>query len=210
MDASAGSAGPMGMGPQGIERTEARDVVEELTKYWWVYLITGILWIIAGVVILQFDHRSLTVVGIVIGIMFLVAGLEEFALAALTTSGWKWLWVTFGALLVIGGLWALFNPVHTFLAFANILGFVFALIGVGWMLQAFATMNYSPVWGLGLASGIIMLLLGFWAASQTLPTQAYVLLVFAGIWGLLHGIGDIVKAFVIRRAGDVVETTALA
>ena len=89
------------------------------------------------------------------------------------------------------------------LAVADLLGFLFVLVGIFWVVEAFATMADNPLWGLGLASGIIMIVLGFWAGGQFLATQAYVLLIFAGIWALLHGISDIINAFMIKRAGEM-------
>jgi uncharacterized membrane protein HdeD (DUF308 family) len=183
---------------------ETRQVVAQVAPFWWAWLIIGFLWMAAAAVILQFDHKSVTLVGIVLGIMFLVAGLEELALAALASGGWRWFWAFFGVLLLGGGFWALFNPTHTFLAIANIMGFVFILIGAGWTARAIASRGADPVWWLGLISGIVMLGLGFWAAAQVLTTQVYVLLLFAGIWALLHGITDIIKAFEIRRLGKMV------
>ena len=72
------------------------------------------------------------------------------------------------------------------------------------MIEAFATIATNPLWWLGLISGIVMVLLGFWAGGQFLTTQAYTLLIFAGIWALLHGIGDIIKAFAVKQIGSVV------
>ena len=44
-----------------------------------------------------------------------------------------------------------------------------------------------------------MTILAFWTAGQFFIAKAYVLLVFAGIWALMQGIGDIVRAFAVRR-----------
>ena len=41
-------------------------------------------------------------------------------------------------LLTAAGIVALIHPTSTFAGFADILGFVFLLIGVMWMVQAFA------------------------------------------------------------------------
>jgi uncharacterized membrane protein HdeD (DUF308 family) len=84
------------------------------------------------------------------------------------------------------------------------LGFVLALVGIFWTVEAFATMTTNPLWWLGLISGIILIVLGFWAGGQFLTTQAYTLLIFAGIWAFLHGISDIIKAFAIKRVGKLV------
>ncbi len=182
------------------QAAETRQAVQELSKWWWGWLVTGILWILASIVILQFRQSSITLVGVVIGIMFLVAGIEELVVA-FVSGGWRWLWAAFGVILIIAGIYALINPVRTFLAVADLLGFVFAFVGIFWTIEAFATMRSNPLWWLGLISGIIMILLGFWAGGQFLATQAYTLLIFAGVWALLHGIGDIIKAFAIKQMG---------
>jgi uncharacterized membrane protein HdeD (DUF308 family) len=109
-----------------------------------------------------------------------------------------------GVLFIIGGIYALFNPVGTVLAIADVLGFLFALVGIFWVIEAFAAMSVNPVWWLGLTAGIAMIILGFWAAGQFFSTQVYALLVFAGIWALFHGISDVVKAFVIKDVGTTV------
>jgi uncharacterized membrane protein HdeD (DUF308 family) len=202
MSASAGASGEMGpSSATGMQGDEAQQLAATMARFWWAWLVAGIVWIAASVVILQFDHKSITVVGIVVGIMFIVAGLQEFMAAFVTESGWRWLWAAFGVLLLGGGIWALFNPTQTFLAMADIIGFVFLLVGIGWTVQALATMSSSPLAWIGIVSGLIMIGLGFWAASQLLVAQVYTLLIFAGIWALLHGVTDIVKAFVIRQAG---------
>jgi uncharacterized membrane protein HdeD (DUF308 family) len=181
--------------------TDEQAAVTAIGRFWWAWIVLGALWIIASFVILQFSEASATTVGIIIGIMLLVAGIQEFVVAAFA-GGWKWLWYIFGAFFIIGGLWALFNPTQTFLAIADTLGFLFLLIGIFWVVEAFATRAMNPLWWLGLIAGILMVGLGFWATGQFLVTKAYYLLIFAGIWALLHGITDIIKAFQIKRLGS--------
>ncbi len=186
-----------------VTNAEAREAALEMTKWWWAWLVTGILWIIAALVILQFRQSSITLVGIIVGIMFLAAGIQEFVVAYVS-SGWRWLWAVFGVLFVGGGIYALINPVQTFLVVSDILGALFALVGIFWMIEAFATVGTNRLWWLGLISGVIMIALGFWASGQFAATKAYTLLIFAGIWALLHGFSDIMKAFAIKRAGALV------
>lgn len=202
MAVSAGSAGSAGsLGSAGLESAEAQQLADTIAKFWWAWLVTGILWIAASVVILQFDHRSANLVGIIIGIMFIVAALQEFVAALMTPNGWKWMWAAFGVFLLGGGIWALFNPVRTFVAMADIVGFLFLLVGVGWTIQGFVTLRSTPLAWLGIVSGFIMIGIGFWAATQLFVAQVYILLMFAGIWAVLHGITDIIKSFMIHQAG---------
>jgi hypothetical protein len=41
--------------------------------------------------------------------------------------------------------------------------------------------------------------LAFWTAGQFFVERAYVLLVLAGLWALMQGVTDIVRAFEARR-----------
>ena len=93
----------------------------------------------------------------------------------------------------------LINPENTFAALADILGFLFLLVGVFWTIQAFVDRDTNELWWLGLISGILMIILAFWTGGQFFIDKAYLLLVFAGIWALLHGVTDIVNAFQIRK-----------
>ena len=147
---------------QAMPRQAAMDV----GKMWWLWLVIGIAWLIFGFVILQFDTQSITVVGIIIGVMFLVAGLQ-YVVIGTQVEGWNWLWYIFGAILIIGGLVAMFNPQRTFLAIANILGFIFLLVGIIWIMEAFMSRGYAELWGLTLLSGVLMVALAFWLGTNS-------------------------------------------
>lgn len=186
-----------------VQTAEGAQAIEQLSRWWWAWLVAGIVWLVAGLVILQFRQGSAATVGVIIGVMLLLAGAQELAVGYVS-SGWRWLWVVFGALFLIGGLFALFNPVRTFVAVAQTIGFLFLLVGIFWVIEAFATKAVNDLWWLGLIAGIMMIGLGFWAEGQLFAAQAYTLLVFAGVWALLHGFTDIIKAFQIKQLGALV------
>ena len=175
----------------------------DLTSFWWLWLVTGIAWIVASLVVLQFDAASITTIGIIVGVMFTMAGLQQIALAALVDS-YRWLWGLFGVLFLAAGVICFINPEATFVGLADILGFLFLIVGVSWTIRAFLERAVSPIWWLGLISGSLMIVLAFWTSGQFFIEKAYTLLVFAGIWAMLHGITDIVRAFVVRSVGKVV------
>ena len=185
-----------------LEATETRQMAGQLARWWWAWLAAGILWLVAGLVILQFRQGSVAIVGIIIGVMFLAAGVQELVIAYMSES-WKWLWMIFGVLLLIGGVIALFNTVQTFASLASILGFLFLMVGVLWTVEAFATRGANELWWLSLIAGVMMIGLGFWAEGQFFASRAYTLLVFAGVWALLHGVSDIIKSFQIKRLSDL-------
>jgi uncharacterized membrane protein HdeD (DUF308 family) len=176
----------------------AGDLVGQIGRMWWIWLVTGVLWIVIALVILQFDQASVTTVGVLIGLMFLFSGFEQFVVASMTDRT-RWLWIVFGVLFVIAGVIALLSPENTFAAMADILGFLFLVVGVFWTIQAFVDRGGNDLWWLGLISGIAMVILAFWTSGQFFIEKAYTLLVFAGIWALFHGMTDIIRAFAIRR-----------
>ena len=93
----------------------------------------------------------------------------------------------------------------TFVALADTLGFLFVLVGVFWIVEAFATSAANPLWWLGLISGVIMGGPGILGRRAVLlDARLYPARLFAGIWMLLHGVSDLVKAFQIRKVGAMV------
>jgi uncharacterized membrane protein HdeD (DUF308 family) len=187
---------PLGRGSGGTE--PFRPFLSEIARYWWVELLLGLLWLVVALVVLKFNHASVVTVGVLTGLMFLLFALEEFALAAVD-HGMRWLWAIFGVLMTAAGILALIEPVKTFASFADILGFVFLLIGVMWTVRAFYERPVYDLWWLTLISGGAMIVMAFWVSGQFFLTRAYTLLVFAGIWALMSGITHVVRAFQIRR-----------
>jgi uncharacterized membrane protein HdeD (DUF308 family) len=170
----------------------------DVTGYWWLGLIAGIAWIAISAVILQFDQASITTVGVLVGFMFAFAGLETIALASMSDGAMRWVSAIFAVLFLISAVVCFINPEETFVGLADILGFLFLIVGTWWMVQAFLERAVNPLWWLTLISGILMTALAFWTAGQFFIEKAYVLLVFAGIWALMQGITDIVRAFAVR------------
>jgi len=176
----------------------ARAALAGMARLWWLWLVFGIFWIVVALSILQFDQASITTVGVLIGAMFLASGFQQLALAGLVEGSVRWILIIFGVLLVVAGVIALVNPEDTFAGIADILGFLFLMVGLFWIIQAFGERDTSELWWFGLISGIAMIVLAFWTGGQFFIDKAYTLLVFAGIWALFHGVGDLIRAFQIR------------
>jgi uncharacterized membrane protein HdeD (DUF308 family) len=181
---------------------EGRELLRGLSRFWWLWLVFGIGWIVISLVILQFDQASITTIGVLIGLMFLISGLQQFAIAGMVERG-RWMFLLFGFLFVVAGVIAFISPENTFAAIADILGFLFLIVGIFWIVQAFAEREENDVWWLGLGAGILMVILAFWTGGQFFIEKQYTLLVFAGIWALMSGVTDIVRAFQIRKLGEL-------
>ena len=183
---------------------EERAAVRGISNLWWLWLIFGIGWTLVALVILQFDQASITTVGVIVGIMFLASAAQLSIVAALAGGGVALLYWLFAVLFVISGVVSLISPENTFAALADVLGFLFLIVGVFWLIQAFMTKDVNELWWFGLVSGILMVILAFWTGGQLFIEKQYVLLVFAGIWALMQGVTDIVRAFQIRKLGQLV------
>ena len=181
------------------ERSFSRAALSPIAHFWWLELVLGVFWLVVAAVVLKFDHASVITVGVLTGIMFLIFACEEFLLALLDHGATRWLWATFGVLLLAAGVVSLIHPRETFAGFADVLGFVFLLIGIAWTIQAFAEEAFNRLWWLSLISGILMIVLAFWTSGQFFLTRAVTLLVFAGIWAAVKGVNDVVRAFEIRK-----------
>ena len=180
------------------EQTSLREKVREISGYWWVGLVAGITWLIISLVILQFDSASVTTVGVLVGFMFLLAAAQNIAVTTLPVEH-RWVPALFSFLFLVSAVICFIEPVSTFAGLADMLGFLFLLVGVWWMTQSFLERAVNPMWWLNLISGILMTGIAFWTAGQLFETKAYTLLVFAGIWALMQGTVDIVRAFEARR-----------
>ncbi len=181
----------------------ARQAVAGVAKWWWLFIVTGILWLIVGVILFQFDTQSLATLGYLVGFMLLFTGIEQFFVAS-AVKGWKWVWILFGVFFVLGGIWAILNPFATSFALATSLGLLFLLVAIFWIIEAFATKEGNSLWWLGLVSGLIMLGLAFWVSQQNTIAKVFTLLTFAAVWAVIHGIGDFVRAYRLKKVGALV------
>ncbi len=174
-----------------------RDRARKLTGYWRVLLAAGIAWVAVALVILQFDDASVTTVGILVGLMFLGLGIENIALATVDLPG-RWAWALFGGLFFVSAVVCFANPADTFAGLADVLGFLFLIVGVSSIVRAFLEYAFNSLWWVGLISGILITALAFWTSGQFFIDKAYMLLVFAGVWALTQGITTIARAFEMR------------
>lgn len=175
--------------------------IRDVTRLWWVFLVTGLIWLVVSVMVLRFTTRSVTTVGVLVGIMFIGAGLNELLIFGVRRSAWRWLNLALGLILLVGALYAFVNPEDTFWAVAAVFGLVLVLMGLVQIVSSVVEREVNELWWLGLVVGLFELLLGFWASQQYVPARAALLIVWVGFFALFRGITEIVLAFGMRGAG---------
>jgi uncharacterized membrane protein HdeD (DUF308 family) len=184
---------------------EGRMIVREEARYWWVLLVSGIAWLLIAWIVLRLNETSITTVGVLIGVVFLVAGANEVVVASLLPGGWKVWHYGMAFIFLLGGLWGLITPVDTFFALASVLGLILILYGVFEIVRALGSRAANPYWWIGLITGILLILLAFWVSGSdrvyALAQRTYLILFWVGFFALFKGIMQITLAFGIRRAG---------
>jgi uncharacterized membrane protein HdeD (DUF308 family) len=57
---------------------EEREVVEEAAERWWLFLLTGIAWLVFALIVFQWSYTTVYAVSFLFGFVALSAGLNEF------------------------------------------------------------------------------------------------------------------------------------
>jgi uncharacterized membrane protein HdeD (DUF308 family) len=167
---------------------------------WWIFLITGVCWLIFSMIVLQFDIDSVKAIALAGGIVMIVAGMNEF-LALFLFRGWGWLHALLAILFVGGGLAALTWPDVTFVALARILAWYLLFKGTFDIVTSLILRGQVELWWTMLIAGAFEVLVAFWAAGY--PGRATTLLVlWVGFSALLRGITEIILAFQLKGLHD--------
>ena len=161
----------------------------------WALIVGGIAWLIISLVLLSMDSTSAVTISYLVGFILLMAGVDEFVMMVVA-PGWKWAHGLLGALFVLGGLGALFNPYNTFGVLTLFVGWYLLIKGSFDMAMAIGLRHELPLWGLMLALGIGEIVIGLWALGYP-GRSAWLLILWVGVGTMLRGIGDLVTAFTI-------------
>jgi len=180
-------------------RSRTRAALWRLAGPWWIFLLTGIAWLIISWVVLRFTPASVATVGVLLGVLFLVGMLDEFLIASVR-SRWRWLHVVMGIIFAFGAGWSFARPYNAFWALAAILGLLLIFRGTLDIITSVDARDINSAWWLGMVAGILEIFLGFWASGQYLAVRGVLLLVWVGLFALFRGISEIVIAFELRRA----------
>jgi uncharacterized membrane protein HdeD (DUF308 family) len=180
-------------------RSRTRAGLSRLAGPWWIFLLTGIAWLIIAWVVLRFTPASVATVGVLLGVLFLVAMINELFIASVLSS-WRWLHIVMGIIFLFGAGWSFARPYDAFWTLASILGLLLIFRGTLDIITSVSAREVNPTWWLGLVVGILEVLLGFWAAQQYRPVQGALLLIWVGFFAIFRGISEIVVAFELRRA----------
>lgn len=170
-------------------------------KYWWLYLLNGIIFLVAGFIVFSNPFSSYVLLSIFFSVTLFVTGIFEIAFAVSNRSahhGWGWSLASGIIDVVIGFILMLYPSVSMaviplFLAF----WFMFkgiSLIGFSIQLQT----DKVPNWGWLLVGGIGLIIISIFILDNPALGVATVLgLMAAAFWGT--GILSILFAFRLKH-----------
>ena len=176
---------------------EGEVYAENASSVWWVFLITGTAWFVLSLIMFRFDITSAKTIGILAGIVFLVAGGIEFCVVAVVRSGWwKALNAILGVLLVVGGIMSFIHPGNAFVAVASVIGFMFLLVGIFDLIVAFS--DRVGLWWVRMITGFVCIGLAFWASGD-FQRKAILLVTWLALFALFRGINSFIVAFTLHH-----------
>lgn len=182
---------PMAVPESGGEASE---------KSWWLYLLLGIVLLIAGAFVLGDVVLASVVSAIFIGWAVALAGVLEI-IHAFSARGWKGflLDLLLGVLYIAGGAMLLSNPVAASVSLTLVIGAIWIVSGMFRMVLAGAVWREGG-WAIFL-SGIVAVLAGAIILARWPASGLWVLGLLLGIDLLVNGIAWIAYSFGVRSGG---------
>ena len=173
----------------GLQRTLARALPP-----WWLFLITGIAWMLVALILLRFDYTSVSSISILFGFVAIAAGVVEIGMTFISPGWWKLLNGLLALAFIVAGVVAFIHPGNTFAALAAVFSFFLIFAGTFDIIWSIASRREIDVWWLQLIGGIIEVALGFWAAGYY-GRSAVLLIAWVAAFAIIRGIRDIVFSF---------------
>jgi len=176
-------------------------VIDRFRKYWWLFLIRGLLGIALGVFALVFPAATLWAFLLLIGAYLLVDGIATIAKAIqiLRSDRHWWVLLLEGILGVVVGLLIFALPGISLVTLALLVGYWAFLSGVLALVTAFRLRQHVKGEWLYLVFAVVSILFGLYVIVVPAVGLIYITLMIS-IYGFVAGITLIGLAFRARNA----------
>jgi uncharacterized membrane protein HdeD (DUF308 family) len=176
------------------------DTLLSKTRYWWLLLIAGAAWIMIAVVMLRFTYSTVEAIAKLFGAVFLLAAAAEVMVGALSSRGWRVTRWLVAVVFVVAGVAAFLAVKATVVALAAVMSVLFIAWGILGVVTAIAARRERG-WRTPLIAGFAELAIGLWIMTS-LHASITTLLISVAAGTVVHGVGDIRSAFLVRKIGQ--------
>ncbi|WP_291906529.1 HdeD family acid-resistance protein [Chitinophaga sp. CB10] len=177
------------------------NAIRSNVKYWWLYLVNGIIFLLAGFVVFSNPFSSYVLLSIFFAVTLFVSGIAEIIFAVSNRRhmyGWGWSLAS-GIIDLVVGFLLMIYPAVSMAVIPIFLGFWFLFRGISLIVFSIQlSMEKIPNWGWILVGGIILIMLAVFILDNPALGVATVLgIVAASFW--VAGVLAILFAFRLRH-----------
>ena len=190
------------LNPMSSTKTLDRAVVEEISKGWWILLLSGIVSLVAGVVILTAEW-TVADLALFVAILFIVRGVLQAMTRTIDGSDRSWN-IAVGVLEIAVGIAFVSWPDVGLYTVAVFIGAWVVVSGAFDLLGAIAHRHDVGVWWLFAIVGVIQLGLGLALLDRPALTLALAITV-VGIWAVVAGVIQMLAAFDVKHLPELVD-----
>jgi uncharacterized membrane protein HdeD (DUF308 family) len=185
----------------------AHDLVDHLTntlasktRYWWLLLVAGVAWIVTGLTIPRFAYATVATLALVVGVLCVAAAANETIVGAMTASrGGRVARGLLAGVFLIAGVVAFLGVKATIVGLGAVMSVLFIFWGAIGILAALGA-NRDQGWWVLLIASLTELAIGF-SVTSSLRAPITTLLTWTTAGILVHGIGEVAFAFLVRLIG---------
>jgi uncharacterized membrane protein HdeD (DUF308 family) len=171
--------------------------LKPISHVWWMFLVAGILNVIAGIVVIIHPGFTLLALGIVLGFYLLLAAIMAIVEGITGAAESRALSIVLGIVALIAGVICIRRPGDSLLAIVVVAGIYLVASGTIRFALAFALPGPR-----GLPIAVALLQAGLGIVILAWPKESLgTLAILFGIGMLIHGLFDLVTAFTVRGAG---------
>ena len=166
-----------------------------------LWIIAGVILIIAGIFCLCNPDVGLLTMSLCLGIAMLISGIIDIVIFAkwngkMFGAGW---FLADGILTVLLALFLLFNQAFTMLSLPFIFGMWLLFSGINQFVNAFELQSFGVKgWGWLTALGVLLAVVGFFSLFDPVA-DLFALSILSGILLLCEGVAAIVRACISHR-----------
>jgi uncharacterized membrane protein HdeD (DUF308 family) len=177
-------------------RSWTRAQIENVSRGWWVVLLTGVISVVIGGLVLSIDW-TVSDLAVFLGALLVFRGIFMMFSVPVDGAGRGWS-VAVGVVEALVGLAVWVWPGPTLLVIAFFIGWYVLFSGIMTIAGAVSGRGVIPYWGWMLGFGILEILFALWLLAR--PGLTLVAIVLAiGLWSIIYGVVQIVLSFEIKN-----------